>query len=212
VRISDWIPAHLPPEAQDRLRREMTRPISKSDRKGFLYVLELGPPEDGFLKVKIGRTVNVRRRCIEWRRQCPSTTPALRVSQPGGLDLDGMGADTEPGVLSHLLERCVLIEIEALAASQVYLDPEWPNVDSAQEEEVGQQHRVLVPCPDCRQRHREVFRLRRWGEGDRFGMEWKLLIIPVVKRWGEFVEWYADNSGVFARKWLEFFVLPFRWC
>lgn len=89
-----------------------------------------------------------------------------------------------------LIERLILIEIAALAASLVYLNPTWPNVDGSLAQE---QPRLLAPCLDCGTEHREVFELQRWGEGDRFGREWSLLIVPVIKRWGEYIEWYAHT-------------------
>ncbi|KAF9534087.1 hypothetical protein CPB83DRAFT_744399, partial [Crepidotus variabilis] len=191
-----WIPRYLRPETRERLRKEMTKPRSRSDSPGYIYVLELGPNDKDFVRFKAGRSNNVGRRFLEWRHQCPSTTPTLKGFSPGDLSEEGFSSLTglempvPPGPLCHRLERLIHIELADLATNPVYINPSWPQVDHPSVLDAVHGRRASRPCTDCGHRHQEIFRLRRWNDDEREGMEWKLIIVPIMKRWSEFVEQY----------------------
>jgi len=77
-----------------RATQELVKPISRADKRGFVYMIGVGPD-----LVKVGRTNNIERRKIEWRRQCPSQ--------------DQQWLFYVPTRWSHRLERVVHIHLAA---------------------------------------------------------------------------------------------------
>ncbi|KAF9534088.1 hypothetical protein CPB83DRAFT_748294, partial [Crepidotus variabilis] len=194
--FAEWIPKYLRGETRKRLQQEMIKPSSRSDSPGYIYVLELAPDDTNFVKFKVGRSNDVGRRLREWRRQCPSTIPVLKGFFPGDLSEDGfssMAKLTMPGPsgpLCHRLERLIHIELTDLVSNPAYLDQSWPQVDRPRVLDVVNSQRASAPCLDCGHCHQEIFRLRRWRNDKREGMEWNLIIIPLLERWGKYVEQY----------------------
>jgi len=91
------------------------------------------------------------------------------------------------------LERLIHVELADLACSKAYLDPSWPEVDTPPESKVSNSKELNrpAPCPDCGSIHKEVFEFHRWKKGKNVGKEWELLVMPVMERWGRFVELYV---------------------
>lgn len=94
------------------------------------------------------------------------------------------------------------MEVRALLATLLYLRPEWPNIRIRALEDIQERKLKSAKCPGCHTKHREVFPFKCWDEGERFGREWEILIVPILKRWGEFMEWYAEIGEHLRRKWL----------
>ena len=98
-------------------------------------------------------------------------------------------------------ERLIHLELADLVATCVYLDPEWPNVESSSNEVTAMSSRRkksnqksngnVQPCPTCHSIHREIFEFERWKWGKNTGKEWELVVKPVIERWGKFVEKYV---------------------
>ena len=90
------------------------------------------------------------------------------------------------------------IELADLVATSVYLDPEWPDVESGSNEVTATRKKSnqkrnsdVQPCPDCGTVHKEIFEFERWKRGKNTGKEWELVVKPVIERWGKFVELYV---------------------
>jgi len=43
-------------------------------------------------------------------------------------------------------------------------------------------------CPDCGKRHKEIFPLIRITHGAYVGQEFEMIVKPVIKKWGDFVD------------------------
>jgi hypothetical protein len=104
-------------------------------------------------------------------------------------------------LMFNFLERLIHIELGDLTCSCVYLDPSWPNVDTATSASPSavavkastskSENGSVQPCVDCGSIHKEIFEFRRWKQGENKGKEWDNLVKPVVERWGKFVELYV---------------------
>ena len=98
-------------------------------------------------------------------------------------------------------ERLIHLELADLVATCVYLDPEWPNVESSSNEVTitssprkksnQKKNDNAQPCTDCGSVHKEIFEFERWKQGKNAGKEWELAVKPVIERWGKFVELYV---------------------
>ncbi|KAL0960233.1 hypothetical protein HGRIS_011866 [Hohenbuehelia grisea] len=213
VEFKDWIPSHLQADTQVSLRVEMEKSKSDRDEAGYIYTFEirdLSSPDT--IKLKVGRAVNLVKRLDEWGKQCGSKEQIPRGWYPGVADDDG----TDGGGLSmlkgrirpgpkgpwcHRLERLIHLELADLVYTGVYLDPKWPKPDSApvvngtsgtpkkQPAALGAQQGKK--CPDCGQRHKEIFEFKRIKKGSFKGKEWDSIVKPVIEKWGAFVETYV---------------------
>ena len=90
-----------------------------------------------------------------------------------------------------LSERLIHLELADLAATQIYLDPKWPNIALDQSSPpIATKTEKRTPCPDCGSRHKEIFEFHRWSKGPNKNKEWEKIVKPVVERWGKFIELY----------------------
>lgn len=43
--------------------------------------------------------------------------------------------------------------------------------------------------------HKEIFSFERFPPGKRKGQEWELVVRPILKKWGKFVEEHVIQTG-----------------
>lgn len=212
VTFDTWIPQYLQAETRVSLRVEMEKSRSPSDVEGYIYTFEIREPsQDKTIKLKVGRAVNLVKRIDQWGKQCGSKEQILRGFYPGVVEPDEDGGEGslmkgrvragEKAAWCHRLERLIHLELADLVATCVYLDPEWPKVESSSNEVTvtssprkksnQKKNGDAQPCPDCGSVHKEIFEFERWKRGKNTGKEWELVVKPVVERWGKFVELYV---------------------
>ncbi|KAG0207650.1 hypothetical protein BGX28_001168 [Mortierella sp. GBA30] len=127
--VSVWVNPNLPDYVQNKLRKAMERPVSETDKPGYIYSYQLlefrmTPTHTLF---KVGRTDNVHRRMNEWSDKCGSPPILIEVfPEQGALapktedDLSenaaATAADNEITGLrcrySHRVERLIHIELK----------------------------------------------------------------------------------------------------
>ncbi|KAI6009392.1 hypothetical protein F5J12DRAFT_823253 [Pisolithus orientalis] len=210
VEFKDYVPEYLRVDTQLALKEEMARAPSKSDRPGYIYTFEIRDPSDAHLiQLKVGRTVNLKKRLDQWDKQCGSREQVLRGWWPGTVEPDSDNGTNEsllrgqmkagdPGPLCHRLERLVHIELADLSLYAPYLESEWPKTNNSKQSPsaAGTLSSGLSAvkranrCLDCGVVHREIFSFRRPNEGKYEGREWDLIVKPVIERWGRFVKEY----------------------
>ncbi|PPQ71488.1 hypothetical protein CVT26_011255 [Gymnopilus dilepis] len=199
---ADWIPHYLQPETQASLRAEMDKTRSQFDEPGYIYAFQIREHDNGFIKLKVGRTVNLVKRLDEWNKQCGSKEQTLKGFYPDVPESSRMKGRVKAGekaLWCHRLERLVHLELRDLASSLIYLDPAWPKVQSNTVDAISSTTEAIVSskaapvqaCPDCGSMHKEIFEFRRWTGGENEGKEWERLVKPVIERWGMFVELYV---------------------
>ncbi|KAI1785496.1 hypothetical protein LXA43DRAFT_899781, partial [Ganoderma leucocontextum] len=158
-----FVPNQLDGRTQIVLRYLMRRPSAKSDRSGYIYALQLADrarPE--LVHIKVGRTNDIARRLAQHRRRCPSFKPSLLGRYPWY---------TGPDLIPYCdrVERLVHVELSELAAKSY---PPGRNAPRAR-------------CADCGSKHVEIFTFKRL-KGTNSGLEWSLIVRPVVERWTRF--------------------------
>ena len=134
------------------------------------------------IRIKVGRSVDVRSRLRQHRKRCPTSKPKLLGQFPS------TAPPQTPRVRFYdRLERLIHIELAELSANS------YPPARSA----------VNVPCVDCQYthtvaclavlnalaghtRHTEIFVFKRL-RGKYRGKEWSLIIRPVIQKWARFV-------------------------
>ncbi|KAG0297573.1 hypothetical protein BGZ98_000564 [Dissophora globulifera] len=129
--LSSWVNPNLPDYVQVKLRKAMERPVSETDKPGYIYAYQLvetrhTPTHTLF---KVGRTDNVYRRMSEWSDKCGSPPRLIEVfPEQGSLaprdenDLSETATkiadDSEVTGLrcrySHRVERLIHIELKPL--------------------------------------------------------------------------------------------------
>ncbi|KAK3846566.1 MAG: meiotically up-regulated gene 113-domain-containing protein [Linnemannia gamsii] len=79
--VSVWVNPNLPDYVQNKLRKAMERPVSETDKPGYIYVYQLLETRstDTHTLFKVGRTDNVHRRMNEWSDKCGSPPILLEV-------------------------------------------------------------------------------------------------------------------------------------
>ncbi|KAI6022285.1 hypothetical protein BKA83DRAFT_4054608, partial [Pisolithus microcarpus] len=210
VEFKDYVPEYLRGATQLALKEEMARALSKSDRPGYIYALEIRDPSTAHLiQLKVGRTVNLKRRLDQWDKQCGVRQQVLRGWWPGTIEPDS-DSDTngsllrtqlkagDPGPLCHRLERLIHIELADLSLYAPYLEPEWPQTNNSEQSlSVAGSLSSAPPavqraghCKDCGVVHREIFSFRRPNGGKYEGREWEGIVKPVIEKWGRFVKEY----------------------
>ncbi|TFK42697.1 hypothetical protein BDQ12DRAFT_719544 [Crucibulum laeve] len=203
----EWIPTYLLPDTQAALLAEMKKPGSQSDVHGYIYTYEIRDPTSATVKLKVGRTTNIVRRLDQWGKQCGSKEPIPRGFYPGTVEYEGTGSlvkgmvkpgDKTPWI--HRLERLIHLELADLAATSVYLELKWPNIEAIPENSSSSlspsknggksaMGRIqMQPCPDCGKVHKEIFEFKRWRKGPKLGKEWDLVVKPVIIRWGNLAQ------------------------
>ncbi|KAI6100796.1 hypothetical protein EDD16DRAFT_1495589 [Pisolithus croceorrhizus] len=188
----------------------MARAPSTSDGPGYIYVVEIRDPSNTrLIQLKVGRTVNIKRRLDQWDKQCGSKEHVLRGWWPGIIEPDsdngtnGTLLRTQmqpgyPGPLSHRLERLVHIELADLSLYAPYLEPGWPKTNNSEQSFSVAGSLSSVPlavqetgcCTDCGTVHREIFSFRRPNGGKYKGREWDGIVKPVIEKWGRFIKEY----------------------
>lgn len=175
------------------------------------------------IKLKVGRAVNLVKRIDQWGKQCGSKQQVLRGFYPNPEDdhnaqttlMKGrVKAGTKascchrlgawagfPGSRGRnkstdLAERLIHLELADLSATQVYLDTEWPDIDSidvSSQVTSGKRNgpKKVERCLDCGSMHKEIFEFQRWESGPNKNKEWEKIVKPVIERWGMFVELYV---------------------
>ena len=178
VAFSEFIPSHLSPRAQARLRTTMTKAATEKDRteKGYLYIYQLRDrataKEECF---KVGRSINVFKRIDEWRSRCQSKEPLLRAFLPapeGQLLLSGAAS---------------AISIPGFALSR-----KWERLCHLELEEIGT--RVDEECKDCGSRHREMFMVPKTANNDSYQS-----VHRIVRRWMRFIQLAAESERASGR-------------
>ncbi|KAL5533387.1 hypothetical protein ACEPAF_5163 [Sanghuangporus sanghuang] len=101
-----------------RFTEEMTKPISESDKHGYVYAYLIEDVDMPFiLRIKIGRTVDMQARLSSWQRE--SYRLVSRKHQDETLEANpSRNGNFEPGETAkycHRLERLVHIELADLA-------------------------------------------------------------------------------------------------
>ncbi|KAF9902693.1 hypothetical protein EC991_004616 [Linnemannia zychae] len=79
--VSVWVNPNLPDYVQNKLRKAMERPVSETDKPGYIYVYQLLETRSTGTHTlfKVGRTDNVHRRMNEWSDKCGSPPILLEV-------------------------------------------------------------------------------------------------------------------------------------
>ncbi|KAH8806759.1 hypothetical protein DL96DRAFT_1473895 [Flagelloscypha sp. PMI_526] len=187
-----WIPRYLQSDTQLALRAAMEKPRPLLEQPGYLYILEIQDPDSPeTVRLKVGRATNFRQ-MDEWKSHYGSSSPLLRGWYPSTEDPEAlMKGRLDPGPpvpTCDRLERLIHLELADLIASEIYLHPKWPNVKAASK------NRAKDPkskeCPDCGQKHRDDFVFTRLKADDHAGTEWEDIVMPVIEKWGRFVESY----------------------
>ncbi|KAI6036927.1 hypothetical protein PISMIDRAFT_685748 [Pisolithus microcarpus 441] len=208
VEFKDYVPEYLRVDTQMALKEEMARAPSRSDRPGYIYTFEIRDPSTAHLiRLKVGRTVNLKKRLDQWDKQCGSREQVLRGWWPGTVEPDADNGTNgsllraqlkagDPGPLCHRLERLVHIELADLSFYAPYLEPEWPKTNNSKQSPSSASSlssalsAVRRACTDCGVVHREVFSFRRPNGGKYEGREWDDIVKPVIEKWGRFVKEY----------------------
>jgi len=208
VEFSDWIPSYLDDETRVNLRTEMEKPVSASDKPGYIYAYEIrNPKTPKEVHIKVGRAVNLVKRLDQWSKQCGSKEVILRGWWPGRVvDNEDTGPSLlrgrieagEKGKHCHRLERLIHLELSDLVVNKAYQRPEFlqkrPNSDHIPPalphapRSANKLHRE--ECPDCGQLHKEIFTFTRVESGKLKNKEWDMIVHPVIEKWGKFVEQY----------------------
>ncbi|KAF9338198.1 hypothetical protein BG006_008689 [Podila minutissima] len=79
--VSVWVNPHLPDYVQTKLRRAMEKPVSDTDKPGYIYTYQLLETRQNKTHTffKVGRTDNVHRRMNEWSDKCGSSPILIEV-------------------------------------------------------------------------------------------------------------------------------------
>ncbi|KAG0355978.1 meiotically up-regulated gene 113-domain-containing protein [Gamsiella multidivaricata] len=79
--LSSWVNPNLPDYVQNKLRKAMERPVSDTDKPGYIYAYQLLETRvtDSHTLFKVGRTDNVFRRMSEWSDKCGSPPRLIEV-------------------------------------------------------------------------------------------------------------------------------------
>lgn len=87
------------------------------------------------------------------------------------------------------IERLIHLELADLVATGAYLDPGWPDgkISTSISKDGGIGVVKKAPCADCGKKHREIFEFQRFKRGQLAGMEWDVIVKPVIEKWGKFV-------------------------
>ncbi|KAG0045775.1 hypothetical protein BGZ83_009007 [Gryganskiella cystojenkinii] len=127
--VAAWVNPNLPDYVQNKLRKAMERPVSDTDKPGYIYAYHLLETRqtDTHTLFKVGRTDNVFRRMNEWSDKCGSPPRLIEVfPEQGSLaphddnDLsetasNGAGDNDVTGLrcrYSHRVERLIHIELK----------------------------------------------------------------------------------------------------
>lgn len=196
VSFNDWIPSYLHPDTQAALRVEMEKLPSPSDSPGHIYVFEIRDRSSDRLRLKVGRATNVVKRIDEWDRQCRTHEHVIRGWYPepenkskskSPSHLKGLVKVGDPAAWCHRLERLIHLELADLATRSAYLDPDWPVVAPLS---TSNQRSSVVQCSDCGESHREIFDFVRVKQGKYRNKEWEMIVLPVIRKWGQFTAKY----------------------
>ncbi|KAI1781921.1 hypothetical protein LXA43DRAFT_907301, partial [Ganoderma leucocontextum] len=163
--LVDFVRTNLEPRTQVLLRRAMRAPPAKKDKAGYIYALKLTDARPDLVRIKVGRTVNIRTRLYQHRRRCPSLKPQLLGQYPSSTRPK---ACTVP--FSDRLERLVHLELTDVAACS---NPAGRTATRPR-------------CPDCHAMHIEIFTFKRPPHAPS-NWVWNRVVWPVFKRWGDFV-------------------------
>ncbi|KAG0037110.1 hypothetical protein BGZ82_003136 [Podila clonocystis] len=124
--VSVWVNPHLPDHVQTKLRRAMERPVSDTDKPGYIYTYQLLETRQNKTHTffKVGRTDNVHRRMNEWSDKCGSPPILIEVfPEQGDLapksESDLVDSPTDDKDLTglrcryaHRVERLIHIELK----------------------------------------------------------------------------------------------------
>ncbi|KAI8598944.1 meiotically up-regulated gene 113-domain-containing protein [Dissophora ornata] len=79
--LSSWVNPNLPDYVQNKLRKAIERPVSETDKPGYIYGYQLVETRitDTHTLFKVGRTDNVYRRMNEWSDKCGSPPLLIEV-------------------------------------------------------------------------------------------------------------------------------------
>ncbi|KAF8078060.1 hypothetical protein FPV67DRAFT_1463957 [Lyophyllum atratum] len=202
VDFEEWIPSHLQADTQVALRVEMEKARSQSDVPGYIYTFEIRDTGvTDTIKLKVGRAVNLIKRIDQWGKQCGSKEQVLRGWYPGTVEPDDNPSEGSlmkgrvkaggKGPWCHRMERLVHLELADLAATGIYLDPAWPKVGPQAISSISTSATSGTgksePCGDCGSIHKEIFEFKRL-KGRRKGKEWESIVLPVILKWGTFVD------------------------
>ncbi|KAF9356906.1 hypothetical protein BGX34_009704 [Mortierella sp. NVP85] len=79
--LSSWVNPNLPDYVQNKLKKAMEKPVSETDKPGYIYAYQLLETRvtDTHTFFKVGRTDNVYRRMSEWSDKCGSPPRLLEV-------------------------------------------------------------------------------------------------------------------------------------
>ncbi|KAJ1309972.1 hypothetical protein OPQ81_006730 [Rhizoctonia solani] len=214
VSFSKLVPSYLQPGTQAALRADMENYVSESDKDGYIYAFEIMDPETpNEFHIKVGRSVNFIKRLDDWRKQCPSRKFALRGWWPGTIEKNNsangsslLGGRINPGKkakYSHRLERLIHLELSDIALNSTHLTPRFNREASDQENtDINSDTSTALPssklekksCPDCDQKHKEIFTLQRVTTGEMKGREWECIVMPIIEKWGKFVVEHASKK------------------
>ncbi|KAG0246974.1 meiotically up-regulated gene 113-domain-containing protein [Mortierella sp. GBAus27b] len=129
--LSSWVNPNLPDYVQNKLKIAMEKPVSETDKPGYIYAYQLleSRVSDTHTFFKVGRTDNVYRRMSEWSDKCGSPPRLLEVfPEQGSLapkdesDLSETATKTANDTditglrcrYAHRVERLIHIELKPL--------------------------------------------------------------------------------------------------
>ncbi|KLO10661.1 hypothetical protein SCHPADRAFT_507247 [Schizopora paradoxa] len=214
IEFNDYIEEDLQPETKTKLRKLMTEPLSESDElSGDVYAFEIegdsncnlvfsslssifsvredDAAQDVF-HIKVGRTCDVRQRIRDWSNQCKSRKFTMRGWWPNGFrDCEDESANLNElglqGPLCPRLESLVLCELKDRALYQPHYRSKEGGTGGWVNDLGAKLAQKRGPCKGCKQVHKEIFTFLRPEGGKYVGQEWSQLVMPVIKRWGKFV-------------------------
>ncbi|KAF9244259.1 hypothetical protein BU15DRAFT_42400 [Melanogaster broomeanus] len=215
IDFNGYIPKYLQADTQTRLRLQMEKLPTSADEPGYIYAFEIRDSKrPNVIQIKVGRASVLNKRLHQWSKACGSQEQILRGWWPRTVESDDPDAslvtgNIEPGrsgLFSHHVERLVHLELADLSVHAPYLEPGWPHLDKSDESPSAASIASASclkkvpskPCTGCKPFsynvcgtiHKEIFTFQRPGQGQYKEMEWQLIVRPVIKKWGKFMEEY----------------------
>ncbi|KDQ12367.1 hypothetical protein BOTBODRAFT_56933 [Botryobasidium botryosum FD-172 SS1] len=217
----DWIPQYLTAKAREDLDAAMHKlPDSDCAGYVYAFEILQDQQSGGEagvagskldeVTIKIGRTErSVNKRLSELKKHYhnPDTLvslgwwPRTLEEERYQSKLLAMCTGGEKGKYNVLVERLVLLELEDLTATGIYRAPGFFDKGpplTARERPLTPlpSPRTKAKCPSlyCDMEHREHFTFYQFRGGDSraLGLQvWELIIYPIMKKWGKWVEEHA---------------------
>ncbi|CCA66896.1 hypothetical protein PIIN_00735 [Serendipita indica DSM 11827] len=201
VSFDTWISDELQEDTRVALRAEMEKPVSAADNvDGYIYCYQIiNVDTPNHVHLKVGRSNNFVSRVGQWEKQCRSKQLVLRGCwpfDPNSSNLKGKMQQGEKGPHVNRLERLIHLELADIAKNAPYLRPGWPGPTTGPDVGTSKKKKKEPdvslsgkPCPDCSRVHKEIFTFVK-ATGELENAEWQKIVLPVIEKWGHFVQDY----------------------